>query len=240
MQSAIRYSFIPAMASPLIFGLVLGLPHATSGTRFVRIYNATRPIHFGLASRKGDITINSWNKREINVKAVCPEAVEIQDQVAADRVAITVGHPRMARVDFEIMAPSDTSIAVKSNFSRVALSGINGHIDVDVLNGDVSLTDIHSSCVEAKTLMGDIIFDGELPGEGPYTLQSVAGDIDVSLPSSMSFDLVAKSLTSSINLGGFFLSERSQDSDWVSGKHERGGPRLNLTTFEGRIILHQK
>jgi DUF4097 and DUF4098 domain-containing protein YvlB len=240
MQAAMRYAFVPAVASPLIFGLVLGLPAGAGATRFVRTYNAAKRMHLGLASRKGNITINSWNKREINVKAISPEAAEIQDQVAADTIAITVGRPKMARVDFEIMAPGDTSITVKTNLSKVALSGISGHINVDTLNGDISLTDIHSSCVEAKTLIGDIVFDGELAGDGPYNLQSVTGDIDVSLPESMSFDLVAKSLSSSINLGGFFLSERSQDSDWVSGKHERGGPRLNLTTFEGRIVLHKK
>jgi len=224
----------------LIFGLVLGLPGPLGVVRFVRSYNAARPIHLGIAGRNGDITINSWNKREVNVKAISPEQVEIQDQVAADAIAITVGRPRMAKVDFEIMATGDTSVSVKSRLSRVALSGITGHISVDTLNGDITLTDVHSPCVEAKTLIGDIMFDGELSGEGPYNLQSVTGDIDVSLPASMSFDLVAKSLSSSINLGGFFLSERSQDNDWVAGKHERGGPRLNLTTFEGRIVLHKK
>jgi len=146
----------------------------------------------------------------------------------------------MRRVDFDIYVPGDTSISVNSTMGRVAISGVNGHISIDTVNGDIHLMDVRSSCVEAKTLMGDIHFDGELAGDGPYTLQSMSGDIDVILPDSVSFDLVARSLASSINLGGFFLSQRSEQDRSISGKHERGGPRLNLTTFEGRILLHKK
>jgi DUF4097 and DUF4098 domain-containing protein YvlB len=240
-QIAISRAIVPALASPLIFGALFGFPGGMgSAPRFARTYSASKPVHLGITGRCGDITINSWSKREVNVKALSASPVEIDDRVTGSTINVKVGRPHMRRVDFDIYVPGDTSISVNSTMGRVAISGVNGHISIDTVNGDIHLMDVRSSCVEAKTLMGDIHFDGELAGDGPYTLQSMSGDIDVILPDSVSFDLVARSLASSINLGGFFLSQRSEQDRSISGKHERGGPRLNLTTFEGRILLHKK
>ncbi|HUK90411.1 MAG TPA: DUF4097 family beta strand repeat-containing protein [Blastocatellia bacterium] len=241
-QSSIRSAVIPALASPLVLGIVLGFPAGGAGPwRFARTYGAAKPVHLGITGRNGDVTINSWNRREIYVKALSAAPVDIHDSVMGNAVNIDVNKPQRTKVDFEIAAPDDTSIQVKSTMGRVTISGINGHITIDTVNGNIHLMGVRSPCVMAKTLDGDIFFDGELAGDGPFDFQSMTGDIDISLPESVSFDLVAQSLASNINLGGFLLSPRNQHGEGVvSGKHQRGGPRLNLTTFNGRILLHKK
>jgi hypothetical protein len=166
--------------------------------------------------------------------------LEVQDAVTGGDIEISVARPRMTPVDFEIWAPSDTSIAVRTTMGRVNISGLAGHITVNSVDGDLHLAGVRSPSVDARVIRGDIYFDGELAGDGPYSFQSMHGDIDVMLPDSGSFDLVAKSLYDNINLGGFLLSQLNQKNQFISGKHDRGGPKLNLTAFEGHIMLHKK
>jgi len=240
-QLVLSRAIVPVLASPFLFGFVFGFPAgAGPGVRFARTYSAHGAVHFGITNKSGDITINSWNRREVAVRASSPAPVEIEERVSGDMITLSVVRPRRSHVDFEVSAPSDTSLTIRTTMGRIAVSGLDGHISIGNVNGDLHLRDIHSSCVEAKTLVGDIFFDGELTGDGPYILQSMTGDIDVILPESGSFDLFARSLSSNINLGGFLLNQREQRDQSISGRHDRGGPRLNLTTFEGRILLHKK
>jgi len=99
---------------------------------------------------------------------------------------------------------------------------------------------VRSPSIEAIVTSGDIFFDGELTGSGPYNLQSMRGDIDISLPARVPFDLQAKALTGKINLGGFLLSMITEQPKYIAGTHDRGGPRLNLTTYDGHIMLHKR
>ena len=104
------------------------------------------------------------------------------------------------------------------------------------------LIDVHVPSAYVNVTTGDIFFDGDLSGDGPFTLQTLKGDVDVSLPESTSFQLSTRALSENINLGSFLnsLTGGTRAPKGISGTHLKGGPRLELITFAGRILLHKK
>jgi DUF4097 and DUF4098 domain-containing protein YvlB len=148
----------------------------------------------------------------------------------------------VGRADFDVTVPPDTSLTVKNIVGKIDVRGITGHVSIHSFDSDVQLTKVNSSSVDVIVTTGDIYFDGELREGGSYSLQSMKGDLDVTLPSATSFNLNARALSENINLGSFLnsLSGSSRGPKGVTGTYLKGGPRLTLTAYAGRILLHKK
>jgi hypothetical protein len=102
------------------------------------------------------------------------------------------------------------------------------------------LTQVRSASIEVKVIGGNIFFEGDFTGGGPYEFQSMRGNIDLTVPSTTSFHVAARALKDRINLGDFQLNQFIQQSRAVSGTHLRGGPKLAITAYDGHILLHKK
>ncbi|HYM00947.1 MAG TPA: DUF4097 family beta strand repeat-containing protein [Blastocatellia bacterium] len=225
---------------PVVTGTATSDPAAPKVTR---TYPAPEPIHITLTNGRGPIDISGWDRREVSLRADCIHPVLLDERRSGNDLDIQVRRNRiegMERVGIAINAPRDTSISIRSTMGEIYITGLTGHVKVDGVDGDIHLAAIKSPSIDVKVIRGDIYFDGELSGAGPFSMQSMAGDIDVTLPDGAAFDLHARALTDNINVGGFFLSPRSQEPKSVTGKHEGGGPRLSLTTYDGRIFMHKK
>ncbi len=138
--------------------------------------------------------------------------------------------------------PPETSVTIKNIVGRIEVRGITGHVSVHSIDSDVHLMKVSSPAVDVIVTSGDIVFDGELHEGGAYSLQSMRGDLDVTLPAATPFNLNARALSENINLGSFLssLSGSSRGPKGVSGTYLKGGSRLTLTAYAGRILLHKK
>jgi hypothetical protein len=219
---------------------LMGADYSDSGSRYVRSYPAPGATHLTIENADGDIYVTSWPRREVVIRASSTYSITAVDQVDGPTISFAVKYPKMRPVDIEVLAPADTSVAIKSKMGKVSIKGITGHLSVGTIEGDIHLVGIRSPSIDINVFRGDIYFDGELGGQGPYTMQSMNGDIDVSIPGGVAFDLLARALTEKINIGGFSLSPRNEDPKSVRGRHGDGGPRLSLTTYGGHILLHKK
>ncbi|PYP87097.1 MAG: hypothetical protein DMF61_10625 [Blastocatellia bacterium AA13] len=237
-----RMARLALSLTPMIAAVAFsGASCAEALPRFNRTYPAAAPTHLSLANVNGDVTVTTSNKREIVVSAIDGPSISVQDRVAGNSVEIWVRHGlRVGRVNFEVSLPADTALHLKNIMGKISVRGLAADLNVDALNGDVRLIDLRSPSVDVRVISGDVFFDGELSGEGPFCLQSVRGDIDVTLPASTAFSLSARALKEHINLGGFAFNFSSQQSKAITGWHSKGGPRMNLTAYDGRIILHKK
>jgi len=234
---------VRATSVPLLAMLCLvGSDYSDTSSRYVRTYPAPGATHLTIENADGDIYVSSWPRREVVIRATSPYAITAVDQMDGPTISFAVKYPKMKPVDIEVLAPADTSVAIKSKMGKVSIKGITGHLSVGAIEGDIHLVGIRSPSIDINVFRGDIYFDGELGGQGPYTMQSMNGDIDVSIPGGVAFDLLARALTEKINIGGFSLSPRNEDPKSVRGRHEGGGPgpRLSLTTYGGHILLHKK
>jgi hypothetical protein len=228
------------LAQPPLIALLLA--SSNSLINFDRIYPAKGYSHLSISNTNGNITITTWPRKEISVRIAATQGVTVEDRVAGGTIIISATWPanQSGRANFQIMAPAKTSVSLKNKMGDIKVEGLTGHISVDVFNGDVYLTDISGPSVEVKVIDGNIFFDGKLSGYGPYSLQSVRGNIDVTLPANSSFNLTARALKEKINLGEFAFNFSSQQPGAISGVYQRGGPRLTLTTYDGHILLHKR
>jgi len=232
------------MLALVFFAFVRPLPVAAEmGARYERSYSPRGPAHLTVANVNGDIRVSAWDRRTILVRAIAGPSVSIADQAAGDEYSVTVRRDmRLGRADFDIWVPADTSVTLRDYMGRIEVRGITGHLSVNSIDSDVHLIGVSGPSIDVKVTSGDIFFDGDLREGGSYGLQTMKGDIDVSLPDSSSFQLNARALSENINLGSFFnsLTGSARGPKGVRGTHLRGGPSLSLTTYVGRILLHKK
>lgn len=214
-----------------------------SQSRFERTYPLQRPAHLTISNVNGSIHVGSWDKKTILARASTASFVSIEDQVVGDDITISPKRNlRLGRADFDVFAPPDTSVTIKNIVGDIEVRGITGHVSVHSINSDVRLVKVSSPAVDVLVTSGDIFFDGELHEGGSYSLQSMKGDLDVTLPSATPFNLNARALSENINLGSFLssLTGSSRGPKGVSGTYLKGGSRLTLTAYAGRILLHKK
>jgi hypothetical protein len=211
--------------------------------RFERTYTPRGRAHLTISNVNGTIRISAWDKRTILVRANIASTVEISEREVGDEIIITVKRSfRIGRADFEINVPADTFLNLKNLMGDIDVQNVSGPTSIDSIDSNVRLVGFNSPSVDVKVTSGDILFDGDLRDGGNYTMQSLRGDLDVTVPESTPFNLNARALSENINLGSFIsnLVSASRGPKGISGSYLKGGPRLSLTAYAGRILLHKK
>jgi hypothetical protein len=74
------------------------------------------------------------------------------------------------------------SVSARSRGGDVVLARVVGAVEVESGSGDLRLSEMAAPSVRAKTLDGDIVFQGALTGGGTYWFSTHDGDVDVVLP----------------------------------------------------------
>ena len=243
-NSGIRAFRLLSLALVTLFVFLQASAEASEpAAKFERTYTPHGPARLKLSNTNGDVVVTAWGKKTVVVRAHAAPSVTIHDQFIGDQIIISVKRDlRLGRADFEVFVPADTSVSIKNVMGSIEVNGVTGHVTVNSIDSDVRLAGVRGPSVNVKVTSGDISFDGELEGEGPFSLQTLKGDLDVTLPASTSFQLVARALSENINLGAFMssLTGTSRGPKSISGTYQRGGARLSLTTYVGRILLHKK
>ena len=149
-----------------------------------------------------------------------------------------------APVDLVINVPASTSLdvfCVKCS-GGVIVRGLRGAIKINNTDGDIQLTGIRSSQVEARSMSGNVSYSGEVQPSGSYYLKSFSGRVDAALPAGAKFKLEATSGQGGIELspGDFQLTVQKQTSHLVQGLVESATATVKLWTQEGSIRVHKK
>lgn len=213
------------------------------GPKFERTYTPRGTAHLTISNINGTIRVSSWDRKTVAVRANAGPSVSIEDYVSGNDITVTVKRDlRLGRADFEVFVPPETSVTLKNYMGDIEVRKVAGHLSVNSFNSHIRLIDINCPSVDVKVTGGDIFFDGQLHGGGNYTLQTIKGDIDVTVPEATSFDLNARALSENITLGEFIssLSRSARGPKGISGTYLSGGARLTLTAYAGRIVLHKR
>lgn len=228
----------------ILIAAILFTAHAAEASaRFDRVYNTRGPAHLTISNINGSITVIAWNKRSVSVSAINEPSAAIDEQVVGDTINLSVRKGlRPGKVDFQVYVPAETALKLGNYLGRIEVRGVRGDIDIKSYDSEVRLVDVRIPSADVNITTGDIFFDGDLTGDGPYKFQTLKGDLNISLPAKTPFQLSTRALSENINLGGFLnaLTGTSKAPKEISGTHLKGGPRLSLITFAGRILLHKK
>ncbi len=218
----------------------------TSAQRnFSRTYPTGQDIRLQLMNRTGTVTVEGWNRPEISIRASmeAPTA-NIVPQSLSGMILINLVHDNKGRdvgnVNFLIRVPYNAKVDIETKIGNLIVSNVRSglvraHISSE---GDITLTNISSSAVSAENGLGDIFFDGEIHDGGNYRFSSMRGTINLRIPFTSSFKLVATApSTRNIALGEFASSNMSfvGDGRRVSGRFGGGSATLTVTNQRGSI-----
>lgn len=128
----------------------------------------------------------------------------------------------------------------------VNLKGINGgHVEVLSSGGNVSLDNVDAQRVSVSTTTGNISYDGDFGSGGEYSFNNHSGNIDVTVPSSASIDVDARSLQGSVQ-NDLPLQQKSTTvapSSYgrsFSGTSNSGSSSVELRSFSGTIRVKKR
>jgi len=141
---------------------------------------------------------------------------------------------------------SNAHVHIRTVTGPVTLSNIgNGHVEVTSVNGDVQLTSVNGPKVSVNTTKGNIRYKGDFAGGGDYSFNSHAGDIEVSLPTSASVDLSARSVAGTVEQD-FPLHQKSHlafqpnPGRSFAGTSNTGASSVQLRSFSGKIRVKKQ
>ena len=157
--------------------------------------------------------------------------------------------------DIQIQVPVETSVMVNTLNNGVSVENISGEIEVESVNGGVSVTNSSGSVV-ATSMNGKVTvnLDKVAPGKA-MSFSSMNGTIDVTLPADIKanlkmkvdngdvytdFDVKVTNDTFDTTQSSNGRGVRVRGNRTTYGTINGGGPEMQFTTFNGRILIHKK
>lgn len=242
--SAFLAAFLTVLTALSIFPV-----NAEAQRRFSRTFPASSNVRFQLTNRSGTVTVEGWNRNEVNVSAYLEApAATIEPKVISGTIYINLvkdnqGRSDVGNVNFTVRVPYTSSVDIETLIGNLIVSDVRGSLVRAQITseGDITLTNIISPAVSAQNGIGDIFFDGELKAEGNYRFTSVRGNINLRIPFTSSFRLVATApSTRSISLGSFANANMTYTGDGrrVVGSFGNGSAAtMTVTNQRGNIAF---
>ncbi len=229
----------------VVFFLLAFVGNVAAQKRFSRIYPAGQDIKLQLMNKTGTVTVEGWNRPEVSIIASMEApAANISPQSLSGLILINLLRDNQGRdtgdVNFLIRVPYNSKVDIETRIGNLQVSNVRSslvraHISSE---GDITLTNIVATAVSAENTLGDIFFDGEIMESGQYRFASMKGNINLRIPFTSSFKLVATAPSSrSIALGAFDNSKLNRISDGrrVIGTFGGGSASLTVTNQRGGI-----
>jgi len=165
--------------------------------------------------------------------------------VEEDRNIVTVRTPDSGdQPNVTIRVPVNTSMELRStNAAHIDVTGVNGDLDIQTLNGAVTLTGVTGPVV-ARSLSGNLtVSRSRTEPDVPLSLFSLTGNIDVTLPADTKASFRISTRSGSM-LSDFDLESATSRADSVArhveGTINGGGPDYVFETTSGNILIHRK
>lgn len=229
----------------VVFFFAVNVDQAFAQKRFSRNFPASPNVRVQLLNRAGTITVEGWDRPQVSVVASLESpAATITPQLIEGTIFINLVKENQGRdignVNFTIRVPFSCSVDIETLIGNLTVSNIRAglvraHISSE---GDITLTNITAFAVQVQNGIGDIFFDGEMMPGGNYRFASLRGNINLRIPFTSSFKLMATApSTRNISLGSFTNNTMNYlgDGRRVVGKFGDGSSTLTVTNQRGSI-----
>jgi len=137
-------------------------------------------------------------------------------------------------------------VVVGASNGDVRFENVRGDIDVNTLNGDVDFVGVTSSKVRAKTMSGEISYDGTFDPAGQYDFNAFSGGIDLMIARNTGATLTVTTYSGTVDSPDFPLvlkpGARNRESNGKSMTFDlgNGGARISLESFSGEIRIRER
>jgi DUF4097 and DUF4098 domain-containing protein YvlB len=133
---------------------------------------------------------------------------------------------------------ADGELRVYSTNGSVEVDAVTGRVTAEATNGGVTLTDVHSSEVEAVTVNGTVSFEGTIDPQGRYRLATHSGNVVAAVTEGI--DATVSVSTFSGDFEASFpitLTETRNAGRRFTFTVGSGSARIELESFSGNIRL---
>src|SRR5687768_1638988 len=155
-------------------------PDVSAQRRFSKTYPATRNVRLTLTNRSGTVTVEGWNRSEVQIQAYLESpCATINPQILDGTILINMVKDNYGRNDigggnFTIRVPFEASVDIETKVGNLNVSSVRGALVRAKISsdGDITLTNINSRWVTAENGIGNIFFDGDIQNDGGYRFTS--------------------------------------------------------------------
>ncbi|MGB7924973.1 MAG: DUF4097 family beta strand repeat-containing protein [Pyrinomonadaceae bacterium] len=204
-----------------------------------------------------DITLDVPRGASVQVKTRDGE-IEVAD-VADARLETLSGYVAMRHIGRRVEASSVSGdVSLDGSGGPVRLRSISGSIEAsnartldatddfeaNTVSGDVMLSQVAHSRVEARTVSGIVSMKGPLARGGRYDFKTTSGDMMFTLPDDSSFRISARIPQGEI-VTDFSLKDANRPNpanpgpQFLTGTHGTGDATLDLYSFSGTVHLRR-
>lgn len=121
--------------------------------------------------------------------------------------------------------------------SAINVSDSKGRIEVGTTSDSITLTNLDSSEIVAKTTSGNVQFTGTLQADGHYEFESFSGEVVLVVPPDSSFTLSAKTHSGSVNTEFPLQLSRNIGGSLITGTVGKGGADVRASSFSGSVRI---
>jgi DUF4097 and DUF4098 domain-containing protein YvlB len=133
------------------------------------------------------------------------------------------------------------SVQIEGVNGPVTVKGATGTVTANTADGRLSIAGTSLERADLETVSGSIAFEGSLAKDGDLSAQTVSGNVDLSLPASLSADVSISTFSGAIQNDFADASSRShrgrRSDEFTVGA---GDARISIETLSGAISLHKK
>jgi hypothetical protein len=236
----------------------------------------------------GAISVRSGSSNLVVVTATLQsDKAEVDNMQRGNRVEIAShllpgADQQNGRVDYELFIPTDATLDLRSSSGPLSVENLqgdltlegtdavvnvrnvsNGHVHVQTIGGQISLTDVRNGHVEISSISGTvtlksvsgplvqansgsgkIFYDGDFGSGGDYKLTTHTGDIEAIVPSNTSAGFSAHSMRGKVQNDLLLAPQHSrfafEEGRAFFGTVGKAASKVVLRSFSGKIRLKQR
>lgn len=213
-------------------------------------YPASKNVRIELRNVFGTISVESWNRDEIKLTAEFESSKTAisprqgNNELVVDVLSDNHGRSDVGDINFKLYVPVNSSVDLQTKRGNITVNNIRGEmVSAHVtLEGDINLSGISASKVNAQNTIGDIFYDGEIASGGTYRFQSGKGAISIRIPADSAFNLEASANNKQIMIGPFWNDNfrKMGDGRKYVGDVVDGRSKVIVTNFSGSITFYRR
>lgn len=248
-----RAGFLGTMAALVLALVASSLPASASDFKeeFHKSYPLTADGRVSLKNINGAVTIQAWDKNEVQVDAV--KTADEQSKLAEAKIEVTAGSSSIdirthypdrtnhnpANVEYTLHVPRKARLdKIDLVNGRIKIEGVDGFIRAASVNGSVEATQVAGE-ISLSSVNGRVYAELQAPKRS-VNLETVNGGLEVRLPSDAAAEINASTVHGGISNEFNIPVNRER---WVGSEMRArlgdGGANIKLSAVNGGIQIRR-
>ncbi len=167
--------------------------------------------------------------------------VRVETLNGAVQIRDCAGEISLRSVEGDItLQRSQGRVEVNNVENDITITDFEGELFIESIGGDIRLEGIQSRNVEAKTVDGDLFYDGAIADDGRYRLTTHDGDVVVSVPENINATVSVATFDGEFEAAFPIKLDKAEAGRRLSFVIGSGSARLELHSFDGDIQLNRR